>query len=140
MLTTAKRNAGFTLIELMIVLVIVAILAAVAVPAYQNQVQKTRRADAVQALEYAASRQEQHYFQNNVYSSQISEIGGNESPEGFYSLSVSTTNSDQSYTITATPQGVQADDTTCGSYSITETGQRSVTGSGGKDRCWSRGG
>lgn len=137
---SGRSAAGFSLIELMIALAIVAILAAVALPAYQSQMQKTRRADAVQALEYAAARQEQHFFQNNVYSNDIAEIGGNRSPEGFYTLSINTAADGQSYTLTATRTGAQADDRTCGNYSITQTGNRSVTGSGGMGLCWSRGG
>lgn len=130
---------GFSLIELMIVLAIVAILAAVALPAYQSQVQKTRRADAIQALEYAAARQEQHYFENSGYSSDIAEIGGSRSPEGFYTISVNTAGDRQSYTLTATRTGVQQDDSLCGDYSLTQAGQRTVTGTAGESVCWSRG-
>ena len=53
-----KINRGFTLVELMIVVAIVAILAAIGYPSYQNSVQKSRRADGRAALQEAAARQE----------------------------------------------------------------------------------
>ena len=59
---------GFTLVELMIVIVIVAILLAVALPSYQNSVQKGRRADAKAALLDVANRQEGiHVGQGNLF-------------------------------------------------------------------------
>ena len=60
-------SAGFTLTELMIVVVIVAVLAAIAVPAYQGYTREARRADAHNALLMLANQQEKSYVANNAY-------------------------------------------------------------------------
>lgn len=62
-----KQQRGFTLIELMIVVAIVAILAAVAWPSYQNQIRSTNRADAQGALLGLAQAMERHFTQNGTY-------------------------------------------------------------------------
>ncbi len=56
-----------TLIELMIVVFVVALLAAVALPAYQGSVRKARRAEAKAALTTCAQRLERYYTENNSY-------------------------------------------------------------------------
>ena len=63
-LTLKKHSAGFTLIELMIVVAIIAIIAAVAFPSYQEHVRKTRRADAQTALLELSQFMERHYTAN----------------------------------------------------------------------------
>ncbi|MGD2076265.1 MAG: type IV pilin protein [Gammaproteobacteria bacterium] len=77
MIATIERpqQRGFTLIELLITLVIAAILVTVAVPSYQNHVQKARRADAYDCLLNAAQRQESFFYQNNRYASSLAELG-----------------------------------------------------------------
>ncbi|WP_158007602.1 type IV pilin protein [Marinobacter sp. X15-166B] len=62
-----QRSAGFTLIELMIVVAIIGIIAAIAYPSYQEQVRSTRRADAQGALVSFANAMERFYTQNNSY-------------------------------------------------------------------------
>ena len=62
------RYRGFTLVELMIVSLIVAVLAAIALPAYQESVRKTRRADAQGMMMELVQRMESFYAQNRCYS------------------------------------------------------------------------
>lgn len=126
------NQKGFTLIEVMIVAVIIAILASVAYPSYQNSVQKTRRADAKEALTRAASMQERHFFTNNQYTASTADIGGSTSTEGYYAVtvlgnSVSCTASGVTYpcfTVVASAVGAQASDKTCGQFSIDHTGRK----------------
>ena len=80
--------SGFTLIELMIVLAIVAILAAVAYPAYRDQVVKARRTDAKTSLEQLRLDQEKWRANNRTYGS-LADLGrGTASTEGYYRLAV----------------------------------------------------
>jgi type IV pilus assembly protein PilE len=127
-----KLNRGITLIELMIVIVIVGILAAIAYPSYARYVEQARRADGKAALLDAAQRLERCYTQNNTY------VGCNfaaTSPDGFYAIA-STSQTATAFTLTATPQGQQAGDTRCGTYTLQSDGTRAASGSLGADRCW----
>ncbi|MDH3469026.1 MAG: prepilin-type N-terminal cleavage/methylation domain-containing protein, partial [Gammaproteobacteria bacterium] len=58
---------GFTLIELMVVIVVASVLMAIAVPSYFDQVKRARRADAREALSDLATRQEQFFLDNKAY-------------------------------------------------------------------------
>ena len=65
--TSCRVSAGFTLLELMIVLAIIAILAAIAYPSYQESVRRGRRAEARAALAELIQQQERYMTQNNTY-------------------------------------------------------------------------
>lgn len=94
--TKAPRRlniAGFNLIELLIVIVIIGILAAIAVPSYQGSVRKSNRSDGQAVLLEAASRMERYYYTNNTYETDLTKLGyssssGVASPEGHYTLEV----------------------------------------------------
>ena len=140
-----KINRGFTLVELMIVVAIVAILAAIGYPSYQNSVQKSRRADGRAALQEAAARQERMYTESNTYSSDVSKLvtnsDGTSSPEGYYTISVnlscSRTVSNTTYyscfALTATATGAQVSDTDCATLTLNHVGAKGSTGGG---ECW----
>jgi type IV pilus assembly protein PilE len=70
------NSAGFTLIEMMIVLVIIGVLLLVAVPGYQESMKKSRRADAMRDLMELVSREERFYAQNSQYTAEIALPGG----------------------------------------------------------------
>lgn len=135
-----KVCKGFTLVELMIVVAIIAILAGVGYPSYQNSIEKGRRTDATSALLDAAGRQEVFYAQNNGYTDDIDELNGNASPEGFYTLAVTRPcGEDSCYTLTATAVGSQLNDEVCRSFTITHTSARSALSAASvdtTDECW----
>ena len=139
---SANRARGFTLIELLVSLAIVGILTAVAVPTYQNSVQKSRRADAKVAVMQAATLQEQWFFQFNVYTDDVTNLGSSgatlTSPEGYYTITAATANAGSEFILTATATGNQLDDTNCRVLTLAHTGRKaSRNSSGGTSAdCW----
>lgn len=123
-------SRGFTLIELMMVIAILAIITAIAIPAYNDQVEKTRRADATASLLNAAQQLERCFTRNNTYSGCLDESGF-DSQDGFYSISVST--SATTYDLTATGQGPQAGEP-CSPFALDHLGNRGAGSEG--ERCW----
>jgi len=146
--------AGFTLVELMVVIVIAAVLLAIAIPSYQTSILKSRRTDARTALLDEAGREERYLSINNVYTNSPANLGyvGSSSStnfpitigSGYYQLNLPTTSlavgaAPPSFTLTATPQGNQANDTSCATFTLTSTGAQSSVDSGGADStatCW----
>lgn len=70
-----RPAAGFTLVELMITLVVIAILTAVVVPSYQNQVRKGHRTDAVGAISSILNGEERYYADNVTYTNELAKLG-----------------------------------------------------------------
>lgn len=132
------HGRGFSLIELLIVMVIVSVLAMIAVPSYQASVIKSRRADGRVLLNDTAQRLERCYSQFGAYNAADCAIADGEeilSQEGFYRVTVDVADA-ATYTLTAAPQGAQVDDEDCASLGLTNTGERSITGVGDIERCW----
>jgi len=131
------KDLGFTLIEMMIVLAIVALLAAIAFPSYQEQVAKGRRTDAKNLLMRVASDQERFYSSNFRYTADLTELGYSDAnPEdenGHYSVASVVSGDAQTFALTAT---AALPDTRCGNFALTSGGARSVTGTQDADYCW----
>lgn len=131
------RTRGVTLIELIIAVAVVAILAAIAFPSYQQQMQKTRRADGKAELMETAQQLERCYTRFSRYND------GNcgvalpfNSSEGYYVVSAAAITA-SAFTLDATPQGAQADDTRCGVLRLMSTGQQGSQGqSTDANECW----
>ena len=115
---------GMTLIELLIVVAIVGILAAIAGPAWNDQVIKSRRADARNTLLAAQIEQEQYRANNLTYATSMSAMGMgsfDSTSRDYYRLEVVSADA-TSFLITATPNGNQANDSTCNVFAIRQTG------------------
>ena len=118
------RSQGFTLVELMIAVAIVAILSRVAYASYINQVYKSHRVDAKTAL---LNQYETTNPSNLGYSGTAFPINVQSSNGVYYTLSFLTGATATTYTAVATPQGKQANDT-CGTYQLSQLGVQSNTG------------
>ncbi len=131
---------GFTLIELLIAVVVFTVVMALAIPVYQGQVRKSRRAEARALVLGAANREHRFFADNAFFTADMTDpdptIGLNYpnppvSENGVYLLSAAV--GANTFTVTATPQGPQAADTACATLSLASTGAKSATGGGD---CW----
>lgn len=141
-----RRTRGFTLIELMIVVAIIAVLAAIAVPWWGRYTYRARRADGQKLLMHVAQVEERFYTLYNHYPLTASSLGYNTnspvSEGGYYTISLalpSASSTGQGYVATATPQGAQAKDV-CGAISIDNSGQKlpapTDTAKNSNGSCW----
>ena len=139
MLNEPFKSNGFTLVEMMIVVAIAAILFAIALPAYQDQVRRTKRSDGKGYLMEIAAAQERFFSQNVSYATKITTgavgetslgFSSTTSPEGYYTVSLAGTAT--TFTLTATPTFT---DTECTTLSLTHTNAQSATGTTAAD-CW----
>lgn len=137
---TRKSAAGFTLIEVVVVMAILGIIAAIAIPSYQNYMMKARRADGREMLQRVAAAQERFYTNRNQYTADLTtaaglNLGTADSEAGHYTVAIVVAVGGQSYTLTATPQGVQAADV-CANLTVNNVGARGYTGSSTNGSCW----
>ncbi len=139
--TTNNKLAGFSLIELMITVVVVGILAAVALPSYQDSVRQSNRAAAKAILHENAQFMEQFYTENNQYDQTIGSVAVAipfaQSPKTGtiqYNISLQSV-ATAAFTLQAVPAGFMVGDV-CGTLTLTNTG---VRGTGGTvAQCWDR--
>lgn len=139
-------HRGLTLIELAVVMAIVAILAAVAYPAFQDSVRKGRRSDAMSALAQLMQAQERFRSNSAEYAKTLTALGqSSTSPQGYYTLSIVSADT-TTYELKATVVSgkPQAQDTQCAvmvarmdrgqiTYSSAASGG---TGNSSPDPCW----
>lgn len=152
-------TAGFTLVELLIVVTIVGLLAAVALPSYRNHILRTNRTVAKTALVDLAARQESFYVDRKTYSSSLTELGlqayvsrdssssASQSSQSVYRISIAALNNAScpasgtvtaaGYSLMATPVGSQVADSGCGTLCLTSTGIK-LSSAGTAANCWSR--
>lgn len=129
-----RRQRGFTLIELMIVVVIMAILASIAYPSYQRYVVKSRRAAATACLQQHAQLMERYYTTNLTYVGAAAPTC-EANVARFYNVGFNGAVAARSYALRAAPTGSQSD-ALCGNLGLDAQGVRSISGTGTLAECW----
>lgn len=132
------RSRAFSLIELLIVIAIIGILSAIALPSYEQHILRANRMEATTALLDLSSKMQQYFVQHNSY------IGANLHTVGMpaitenqlYQLHIHV-GSPTTYLLQAIPQGTQAkDDTQCATFTYDQVGIKGITGHGTVATCW----
>lgn len=138
-----KSSRGFTLIEIMITVAIIGILAAVALPAYQNYVLRAGRTEGQAALMDISARLEQYYLGNKTYTQDIAGTTGlntsTTTESNRYTITVDTPTGGcpitTCYKITATAINAQAADATCTALTLDSSDVKGADGTD-PDACW----
>ena len=128
-------HRGFTLMELMIGVAILAILTAITYPSYTNSVNKGRRGDATAALLRLQLDQERYRANNLSFAASLANLGWatTNSDKGYYTVAISNANA-TSFTATATARGAQANDSACRILTVNENGPVAPTNA--EKECW----
>lgn len=137
-----KSSRGFTLIEIMITVAIIGILAAIALPAYQNYVLRAGRTEGQAALMDISARLEQYYLGNKAYTTDITGTTGlntkDETESNRYDIDVQACPGGTiatCYLITATAVNAQAADATCTALTLDSSDVKGAAGTD-PDACW----
>lgn len=138
------RQAAFTLIEVMIVVAIVGMLAAIAYPSYQEFIRRGARAEARAAVLNMAQLQERNFSDRGAYATvdgssaapwtASSYFSGTNYASRKYGIAVATANSNTTYTITATPENGYSDPK-CGNLTLASDGTKGSSLGNAVD-CW----
>jgi type IV pilus assembly protein PilE len=143
-LVKARRSRGFTLIELMIAVAIIALLSMIALPSYMQNVRKSKRVDAQTVLTRTSNNLERFFSANSSYTTDVSLLGvivdggTGYSDDRNYVISVAAggTGIGSSYVVTATADAgsSQSEDKGCTVLTVSSLGQRTPNPT--TSRCW----
>lgn len=134
------KQHGFSLIEILATIIIIAILVAILTPAYRSYILKGNRSDAVRSLQNTQMLQEKYRVNNTTYGT-LAQIGmstaASNSIGSLYTITIPT-NATASYTLSAAPVGTQASDTACTNFTITYANGTATLSSAPQTDCWSQ--
>ncbi len=140
-----KRLRGFTLIEVLITVAILAIVASLAYPSFMGAVRKSRRSEAFDFITRIQQAQEQWRANNSSYTDDLGNTGLKvpaTTPNGYYTLSVTlpatAASAASEYTIRADAAGSQTADTQCAFLSMKSEGGKLKYDSTSAEACWSK--
>ena len=138
MSASLHRFRGFTLIEVMIAVAVVAILTAIALPSYREYIARGHRAEARAGLMQAAQWLERAATATGTYPASDIPQALKTVSSGGYAISANVPTGGGSFTLTATRQGVQANDR-CGNFTLDNAGVRGITGGTATvAECWGK--
>jgi type IV pilus assembly protein PilE len=137
-------SRGITLLELLIVLTVVGIMAALVLPGYRGYMLRVHRSEAMTALLQVQAAEETFYQRHNNYTDDIAAAApaglgmSSTSTSGKYGLSIALSADGQTFVATATPArgGGQEADEDCLAFSIDVRGRRAVSGTRDARSCW----
>lgn len=140
---SVPRTGGFTLIEVLIVVIIVGVLATVAINSYQDSVVRTRRTAAESCLLEQQQFMERFYTTNLRYDATAAGVAlvlppctAGAEVNNFYNVTLSAVTR-TTFTLRAAPIGAQlAKDTRCGALTVDNTGNKTKSGTASLDECW----
>ena len=132
------KQLGFSLIEVMIAMAVVAILSSIALPAYQEQIRTGKRTEAQNLILEIASKEQRFHSDNMQFTNNLVNLGYPNpltTESGAYTITIVTAGGGASFTITATADANQTKDN-CGNLTLTNTGVKGKSGTKALAECW----
>jgi len=138
-----RKQRGITLVELMVVCVVVAILAAIAIPSYRRYMIRANRTSAKTMLLQVAMNMERCYTNSTPYAYNSANCAAAVvlpalTADGQYRVTHAAAPTATTFQLAAQPQNAQATDTACGTFGIDQTGLRTITGTSTLTECWGK--